>query len=115
MQDHKSPQRPTPAPEAPVEATFPGGRSKNFYVKSGNGVKVSEVTLEPGASMPSRAFGGPQLLVAINDLDLRSDIRSTSPVSVNLKSGDVKWLAGGYAPMLTNVGKSPARFATLEF
>jgi quercetin dioxygenase-like cupin family protein len=115
MQDHKSPQRPTPAPEAAVEATFPGGRSKNFYVKSGNGVKVSEVTLEPGASMPSRAFGGLQLLVAINDLDLRSDIRSTSPVPVKLKSGDVKWLAGGYAPMLTNVGKSPARFATLEF
>jgi hypothetical protein len=65
--------------------------------------------------MPSRPFGGPQLLVAINDLDLRSDVKSASPVSVKLKAGDVKWLAGGHSPMLTNVGKTPARFATLEF
>jgi quercetin dioxygenase-like cupin family protein len=115
VQDDKSAQRPTPAPEAAIETTFPGGRSKNFYVKSGNGVKVSEVTLEPGGSMPSRPFGGPQLLVAISDLDIRSDLRSVTPVPVKLRSGEIQWLTGGYGPMLTNVGKSPARFATMEF
>jgi len=31
------------------------------------------------------------------------------------KSGDIKWLPGGYTHTLTNVGQSPARFVTVEF
>jgi hypothetical protein len=31
------------------------------------------------------------------------------------KSGDVKWLPGGYSHTLTNVGKAEAKFITLEF
>src|SRR5580700_12272929 len=61
MQDEKLRQTPSHWGEESGEKSFPGGRGKNFYVKSGNGVKVSEVTLEPGSSMPSRPFGGPQL------------------------------------------------------
>jgi oxalate decarboxylase/phosphoglucose isomerase-like protein (cupin superfamily) len=33
----------------------------------------------------------------------------------HFKSGDVKWLPGGYAHTVTNVGKSEAKFITLEF
>jgi len=31
------------------------------------------------------------------------------------KSGEIKWLPGGYTHTLTNAGKSPARLVTVEF
>jgi hypothetical protein len=33
----------------------------------------------------------------------------------HFKSGNVKWLPGGYTHTLTNVGKQKAKFVTLEF
>jgi quercetin dioxygenase-like cupin family protein len=100
-------------PEESSEKTFPGGRIKVLFVK--DGVRVSEVDLDPGATIPSHHHDGPHLLVAISDLDLRSDVDGKGPVSGILKSGDIKWLPGGYTHTLTNVGKSPARFVTVEF
>ena len=65
--------------------------------------------------MPRHHHDGPHLLVAISDLELRSDIEGKEPVQGKLKAGEVKWLPGGYTHTLTNVGASPARFVTLEF
>jgi quercetin dioxygenase-like cupin family protein len=113
LQDEKLRQTLTALPEGDGQKTFPGGRSKLLFVK--DGARVSEVNLEPGAAVPSQSFGGPQLLVAISDLDIRSDLRFVTPVPVKLRSGDIQWLTGGYDPILTNVGKSPARFVTVEF
>src|SRR5258706_12710309 len=113
MQDEKLRQMPSRWPEESGEKTFPGGRSKILFVK--DGVRVSEVNLEPGAVVPSHHHDGPHLVVAITDLDLRSDVEGMSPMPGRLKSGDVKWLPGGYTHTLTNVGKSPARFVTVEF
>ena len=113
MQDEKLRQTPSRWPEESGEKTFPGGRSKIIFVK--DGVRVSEVNLEPGAVVPSHHHDGPHLVVAITDLDLRSDVEGMSPMPGRLKSGDVKWLPGGYTHTLTNVGKSPARFVTVEF
>ena len=113
MQDEKLRQTPSPWPDAEGEKTFPGGRSDILFVK--DGVRVSEVNLEPGAVVPSHHHGGPHLLVAVSDLDLRSDVEGISPVPGKFKSGDVKWLPGGYTNTLTNVGKRPARFLTVEF
>jgi hypothetical protein len=69
-----------------AKKTFPAGRIPTVFVK--DGVRVSEVNLEPGATVPSHHHDGPHLLIAITDLDIRS---------------------------LTNGGKSPARFVTVEF
>ena len=113
LQDERLRQTPSRWPEESGEKTFPGGRSKILFVK--DGVRVSEVNLEPGAVVPSHHHDGPHLVVAITDLDLRSDVEGMSPMPGRLKSGDVKWLPGGYTHMLTNVGKSPARFVTVEF
>ena len=95
------------------EKTFPGGRSKILFVK--DGVRVSEVNLEPGAIVPSHHHDGPHLLVAVSDLDLRSDVEGSGPMPGKFKAGDVKWLPGGYTHTVTNVGKSPARLVTVEF
>ncbi len=113
MQDEKLRQTPSHWREENGEKTFPGGRSKILFAK--DGVRVSEVNLEPGAVVPSHHHDDPHLLVALTDLDLRSDVEGMSPMPGRLKSGDVKWLPGGYTHTLTNVGKSPARFMTVEF
>jgi quercetin dioxygenase-like cupin family protein len=113
MQDEKLRQTPSHWPEESGEKIFPGGRSKILFVK--DGVRVSEVNLETGAIVPSHHHDGPHLMVAITDLDLRSDVEGMSPMPGKFKSGDVKWLPGGYTHTLTNVGKSAARLVTVEF
>jgi quercetin dioxygenase-like cupin family protein len=113
MKDEKLRQTPSHWPEENGEKTFTAGRGKILFVK--DGVRVSEVNLDPGAVVPSHHHGGPHLLVAISDLDIRSDVNGMGPMPGKFKSGDVKWLPGGYTHTLTNVGKSPARFVTVEF
>jgi quercetin dioxygenase-like cupin family protein len=95
------------------DKTFPGGHSRVLLVK--DGVRVSEVNLDPGATIPSHHHEGPHLLVAVSDLDVRSDVEGTGPMPVKFKSGDVKWLPGNYSHTLTNTGNQAARFVTLEF
>ncbi|MBZ5613721.1 MAG: hypothetical protein LAO23_06905 [Acidobacteriia bacterium] len=113
LQDEKWRQMPSHWPEESGEKTFAGGRIKILFVK--DGVRVSEVNLEPGAVVPSHRHDGPYLLVAITDLDLRSDVEGMGPMPGKFQSGDVKWLPGGYTHTLTNVGKSSSRFVTVEF
>jgi len=92
---------------------FDGGTQDIMFVK--DGVRVSEVELQPGATMPKHYHTGPHLLVAITDLDVRSDVEGQGPMPGQFKSGDVKWLPGGYTHTLTNLGKQEAKFVTLEF
>jgi len=113
LQDEKLRQTPSRSPEESGEKTFAGGRSKILFVK--DGVRVSEINLEPGAIVPSHHHDGPHLLVAVSDLDVRSDVEGMGPMPGKFKFGDIKWLPGGYTHTLTNVGKSPARFVTVEF
>jgi len=113
MQDEKLRQTPSHWPEENGEKTFPGGRIMILFVK--DGVRVSEVNLEPGAVVPSHHHDGPHLLVAVSDLDIRSDVEGMGPMPGKFMAGDAKCLPGGYTHTLTNVGKSPARFVTVEF
>ncbi len=113
MQDEKWRQTPSHWPEESGEKTFAGGRSKILFVK--DGVRVSEVDLSPGATVPSQHHELPHLLVAISDLELRSDVDGQGPMPGKFKVGDIKWLPGGYTHTLTNVGKNSARLVTVEF
>ena len=113
MQDEKLRQTPSHWPGESGETPFTGGRSKILFVK--DGVRVSEVDLDPGATMPSHHHDLPHLLVAVTDLDLRSDVDGQGPMPGKFKAGDIKWLPGGYTHTLTNLGKNPARLVTVEF
>ena len=113
MQDEKLRQTPSHWREESGKKNFPGGRSKILFVK--DGVRVSEVNLEPGAVVPSHHHDGPHLMVAVTDVDIRSDVEGMGPMPGKFKAGDIKWLPGGYSHTLTNVGKSPARLVTVEF
>lgn len=92
---------------------LPGGTQDIMFVQ--DGVRVSEVDLQPGATLPSHHHSGPHLMVAVTDLDIRSDVEGQGPMPGHFKSGDVKWLPGGYTHTLTNTGKQDAKFVTLEF
>ncbi len=92
---------------------FTGGTQDIMFVQ--DGVRVSEIELQPGATMPSHHHNGPHLVVAVTDLDVRSDVEGQGPMAGHLKSADVKWLPGGYTHTLTNTGKQQAKFVTLEF
>jgi quercetin dioxygenase-like cupin family protein len=90
-----------------------GGTQEILFVK--DGVRVSEVELQSGGVMPKHHHSGPHLVVALSDLDLRNDVEGKPPAPAQLKSGDIKWIDGGYTHTVTNVGKQQAKFATLEF
>jgi quercetin dioxygenase-like cupin family protein len=113
LQDEKLRQAPSHWPEETGERTFPGGTSKILFVK--DGVRVTEVNLAPDATVPRHHHDGPHLLVAVSDLDLRSDVEGQGSMPGKFKAGDIKWLPGGYTHTVTNVGKSPARLVTVEF
>jgi quercetin dioxygenase-like cupin family protein len=113
LQDRELRQAPSPWPPEAAERRFPGGRQKVLFVR--DGARVSELELQPGATVPSHHHDGPHLLVAVSDLELRSDVEGQGPMPSRLQAGAVKWLPGGYTHTLTNTGKSPARMVTVEF
>ncbi len=90
-----------------------GGTKQILFAN--DGVRATEFELQPGAVVPMHHHTGPHLLVAVSDLDIRSDVQGQGPMPGHFKSGDSKWLPGNYSHTLTNVGKKPAKFVTLEF
>ena len=108
---HKFP--PPPWEEERGLHVLTGGTEDILFVQ--DGVRVSEIELQPGATLPSHHHSGPHLLVAITNLEVRSDVEGQGPVPGHFKSGDIKWLPGGYTHTLTNTGSQQARFVTLEF
>ena len=113
LQDDPMRTAPSPWPMEGGDKEFPGVHIKVLFVR--DGARVSSVDLVPGATVPSHHHDGPHLMVALSDLDLRSDVDGMGPMPGKFKSGDVKWLPGGYTHTLTNVGKSAARLVTVEF
>jgi oxalate decarboxylase/phosphoglucose isomerase-like protein (cupin superfamily) len=89
------------------------GTKQILFVK--DGIRVSEIELQPGAAVPMHHYAGPHLLVAVSDLDIRSDVEGMGPMPGHFKSGDSKWLPGNYSHTLTNTGTKAAKFVTLEF
>src|SRR5882672_7354607 len=114
LQDEKARQSPPPKwDEERGLHVLEDGTQETLFVK--NGARVSEVELQPGGMIPSHHHDGPQLLVAVSDLEVRSDVEGQGPMPGHFKSGDIKWLPGGYTHTLANVGKAPAKFVTVEF
>jgi quercetin dioxygenase-like cupin family protein len=113
MQDDKLRDAPSPWQQEDGDKEFPGGRIKVLFLK--DGARVSAVELDPGAAVPRHHHDKPHLVVAVSDLELRSDIEGKGPSTLKAKPGDVKWVPGGYTHTLTNTGKDRARLVTVEF
>jgi quercetin dioxygenase-like cupin family protein len=114
LQDEAARKTPPPAwDEDRGLHVFTGGTQDIIFVQ--DGVRVSETELQPGATLPSHHHSGPHLLIAVTDLQVRSDVVGQGPMPGNFKSGDAKWLLGGYIHTLTNISNQEAKFVTLEF
>jgi len=113
LRDAKTPHNASPPDADRGLQVLPGGTRQILFLK--DGVRASEIELQPGGVIPRHRHTGPHLVVALTDLDLRSDVDGKPPVSARLKSGDAQWIKGGFTHTLTNAGKQTARFVTLEF
>lgn len=113
MQDEKTRSAPSPWPMEGGDREFPGGRVKVLSVR--DGARVSFVEIEPGATVPSHHHDGPHLVIAVSDLDLRSDVEGRGPLSAKIKAGEVRWVPGGFTHTLTNTATAAARLVTVEF
>ncbi len=80
-----------------------------------DGVRVSEIRLAPGAALPRHEHKAPHLVVAVTDLNLRSNAEGKPAAGLHQKSGDIKWVPGGFTHTLTNTGTTEAHFVILEF
>ncbi len=90
-----------------------GGTQEILFAN--DGVRVSEIELQPGGVIPKHHHAGPHLVVAVSDLNVRSDVEGKGASAKQLQSGDIAWVPGGFTHTLTNVGKAQAKFITLEF
>ena len=114
LQDEKAHK--TPPPKWDEERglhILEGGTQDILFVK--DGVRVTDIQLQPGASIPRHRHVGPHLVVSLTDYELRSDVAGKGSKTVQQKAGDVSWVPGGFTHVLTNSGKQSARFITLEF
>jgi quercetin dioxygenase-like cupin family protein len=114
LQDEKA--RQTPPPKWDEERglhILNGGTRDILFVK--DGVRVSDLELQPGGVLPKHHHTGPHLVVAVTDLDLRSDVEGKGPQQIQLKAGDAAWVKGGATHTVTNVGSQNAKLITLEF
>jgi len=112
LQDEKS-RKPFKWDEERGLHILEGGTQDILFVK--DGVRVSDIQLQPGGSIPKHRHAGPHLVVSLTDYELRSDVVGKGSKTMQQKAGDVSWVPGGYTHVLTNSGKQPARFITLEF
>lgn len=90
-----------------------GGTQDILFVK--DGVRATDLQLNPGGVVPKHHHKGPHVVVAVTDLDLRSDVEGKGASKVELKAGEAAWVKGGDIHTVTNVGKQNARLITLEF
>jgi len=113
MQDEKA--RRSPPPKWDEERglhILNGGTLDILFVK--DGARASELQLQPGGVLPRHHHPGPYLVVAVTDLDLRSD-EGKGASSMQLKAGDVAWEKGAVTHTVTNAGKQNAKLITIEF
>ncbi len=90
-----------------------GGTRDILFVK--DGVRVSEIQLQPSGIVPRHTHLGPHLIIAVSDLQLQSDAAKTGVKPVNLKAGEVLWVPGRLTHTLKNLGKQNVKFITIEF
>ena len=114
LQDEKARHSPPPKwDEERALHILNGGTDDVLFVK--DGVRVSDLQLQPGGVLPKHHHAGPHLVVAVTDLNLRSDIEGKAPAQIQLQSGDVIWTKGGFTHTITNIGKQNARLIAVEF
>jgi quercetin dioxygenase-like cupin family protein len=115
LQDEKARQSPPPKwDEDRALHVLNAGTQDILFVK--DGVRVSDIQLQPGGVIPRHHHATPHLLVALSDLKLKSENANGKPPAIfQAKAGDIRWVEAGDTHTVTNIGKQSARYITFEF
>jgi hypothetical protein len=80
------------------------------------GVMVSDVQLLQGASFPAPDKSAAELLVAVTDVDLKTDdLKTNKDQRIRKSAGEVMWIPASPRSRLVNTSSEPARFLVVEF
>jgi quercetin dioxygenase-like cupin family protein len=90
-----------------------GGTEDVLFVK--DGVRVSRVLLETAGFERRHHHAGPHLVIALTDVELRSETPDKGATNIEMKAGQVRWIEGNITHSVTNVGSQPAKLVSLEF
>ena len=88
-----------------------GGTEDILFVK--DGVRASDIELNPHGTLPKTQADAAQLIVAVTDVRLHAGPGHRQTDEVHLSAGDIRWLQP--ARMLVNVGQQSARLVCFEF
>jgi quercetin dioxygenase-like cupin family protein len=102
----------TPTPEELKPRELVRGTMTLLMVK--DGVRVSEIRLQAGGSIPKHRHAGPHMMVAVTDLALRSEVEGSEPSTREVKAGEVAWIPGGIEHTVTNAASGDVRFVAFE-
>ncbi len=118
----------TPFRNVTIEVLKPGkaaanAESRGLELASGlaidtvfvkDGVRVRDITMNPGVTLPQHTHHAPHLVVAVSTVDIKS-VSARGERELHQKPGDIEWVPAGATHSLVNLGKAPARFITFEF
>jgi len=113
LQDEKLRTAPSVWPTDTGEHDFEGGHMKILFVK--DGVRASEIRLDPGATIPMHHHDHPHLVVPVSDVELRTEAEGKGATTAKFATGDVQWIPAGETHTVTNIGSKTARFVVVEF
>jgi hypothetical protein len=113
LQDQKNRSAPAKWDEDRGLDVLQGGTQQILFIK--DGVRVSEYELNTAGVIPKHHHAAPRLVIALTDYQLRSDVAGKGASNIEMKTGDVRWVDGGFTHTVTNVGPKEAKFVTLEF
>ena len=90
------------------------GTQDIMFVK--DGVRVIDTQLQPGGVVPKDHHAGPHLMVAVTDVQLKSEPAGGKPATTSkVQAGDIRWVEAHVTHAVTNTGDKPARYIVFEF
>lgn len=115
LQDEKARQSPPPKwDEERGLHVLNAGTQDIMFVK--DGVRVTDTQLQPGGVIPKHHHSAPHLMVAVTDVQLKSEAADGKPATTTqVKAGDIRWVEAGATHTVTNTGDKPARYIVFEF
>jgi quercetin dioxygenase-like cupin family protein len=113
LEDEKLRKSPSKWDEERALNILEGGTQQILFVK--DGVRASLFEVQPAGMVPMHHHAGPHMVIAVTDVKFRSQVEGKGSSEIELKSGDSRWVEGGFSHTLTNIGKQQAKWVTLEF
>jgi hypothetical protein len=100
--------------------TFGTGAPVDPHAQFSNSIRLGDVTVSDVQLLQADSFPAPdkpaaELLLAVTDVDLKTDGAKTDKGRLRKSSGEVVWFPAGQGPRLANKSTDPTRFVVIQF